>query len=114
MPIEIAKFVREEARERLIAAGAHSRADLEGEKGEHLINLTAQINRILDGVRTYFALPYVAVNRLEEDRKALGLGRMEYIQLLLFLRSEQVGLKGPAFDKDELQAKVAPKPGGKR
>jgi hypothetical protein len=114
VPVEIVNFLRNDARERLIALGVHTAEEVEGEEGEKLLNLTAQVNRILESVRTYFALPYVAVNRLEEDRKALGLGRLEYIQMLLFLRSEQVGQKGAAFDRDELQAKVRPKPTGKR
>jgi len=69
-------------------------------------DLTAHVNRHLDGVRTWFGLPAAAISLLEADREALKLGRYEYLLHLLFQRSLELREKGPGFD--------APKAGGPR
>lgn len=87
MPRELVVFLKAEARDR----GS---------------DLTAHVNRLLDGVRTWFGLPVAATVLLEADRKALGLGRYEYLLHLLFQRSVELRDKVPGFD--------APSPGGPR
>ncbi len=87
MPRELVTFLRDEASARGL-------------------DLTAHVNRLLDGVRTWCALPVAATALLEADRKALGLGRYEYLQHLLFQRSLELRDKEPGFD--------APNPGGPR
>jgi hypothetical protein len=62
------------------------------------LDLTAYVNRILDGVRTWFSLPHAATALLEDDREALGLGRPEYLQHLLYARSLELREKRPGFD----------------
>lgn len=87
MPRELVVFLKAEARDRGL-------------------DLTAHVNRHLDGVRTWFGLPVAATALLEADRKALGLGRYEYLLHLLFQRSLELRDKEPGFD--------APNPGGPR
>jgi hypothetical protein len=62
------------------------------------LDLTAYVNRMLDGLRTYFALPLAAAQLLEADREALGMRRYEYHQHLVFQRSLELREKGPGFD----------------
>ncbi len=62
------------------------------------LDLTAYVNRILDGVHTWFSLPHAATALLEDDREALGLGRPEYLQHLLYARSLELREKPPGFD----------------
>ena len=85
MPRELVAFLRQEADER----GS---------------DLTAYVVRHLDGLRTWFGLPAAASALLEADRKALGLGRYEYLLHLLFQRALKVREDGPGFD-----APAAPK-----
>jgi hypothetical protein len=61
-------------------------------------DLTAYVNRMLDGLRTYFGLPLAATDLLEADREALKMQRYEYLQHLLFQRSLDLRQKGPGFD----------------
>jgi hypothetical protein len=61
-------------------------------------DLTGHVIRHLDGLRTWFGLPTAATAVLEADRKALGLGRYEYLLHLLFQRSLELRDKGPGFD----------------
>jgi hypothetical protein len=42
----------------------------------------------------------VVAEALERDRAALGLGRLEYLQFLVFRRYEALVKHGPGFDKD--------------
>ncbi len=79
MPRELVTFLKEEA----TARGS---------------DLTAHVIRHLDGVRTWFGLPVAATALLEADRKALGLGRYEYLLHLLFQRSLELREKEPGFD----------------
>jgi len=97
MPMEVATFIQEEARARALAAGV-SEKELP-EPGERALNLTRMVNTILDAVRTYFSLPAVLVERLEADRKALKLTRLEYLQHVVYMRSDAVMKNGPGFDK---------------
>ena len=97
MPMELAIFIQEEARIRALAAGVPEK-DLP-EPGERALNLTRMVNTILDAFRTYFNLPVVLVERLEADRKALKLSRLEYFQHIVYMRSEAVMRHGPGFDK---------------
>lgn len=62
------------------------------------LDLTAYVNRVLDGVRTWFGLPHAAAALLEADREALGLGRHEYLLHLLYARSLELREKRPGFD----------------
>jgi hypothetical protein len=97
MPMELATFIQEEARARALAAGV---AETEiPEPGDRALNLSRMVNTILDAFRTYFSLPVVLVERLEADRKALKLGRLDYLQHIVYMRSELIVKNGPGFDK---------------
>ena len=69
-------------------------------------DLTGNVVRHLDGLRTWFGLPGAATALLEADRQALKMGRYEYLLHLLFQRSLELREKGPGFD--------APTTGGTR
>ncbi len=71
---------------------------LKGEAAAKGLDLTAYVNRMLDGVRTWFGLPDAASHLLEADREALKMGRYEYILHVLFQRSLELREKGPGFD----------------
>src|SRR5690349_20142816 len=71
---------------------------LKGEAAAKGLDLTAYVNRMLEGLRTWFGLPDVASHLLEADREALKLGRYEYIPHVLFQRSLQLREKGVGFD----------------
>ena len=92
MPIEILNFVEAESRARAAGLG------LKGEDLEGAINVTAQINRMLESLRSWFGLPAVVAEAAEKDRAALGLGRLEYLQYLVFRRYEAIVKNGPGFD----------------
>jgi hypothetical protein len=62
------------------------------------LDLTAYVNRMLDGIRTWYGLPVAAAQLLEADREHLKLRRYEYIQHLIFERSLELREKGPGFD----------------
>jgi hypothetical protein len=94
MPIEVLNFVEAESRHRAAGLG------LKGEDLESAINITAQINRMLEGLRTWFGLPAMVAEAVEKDRFALGLGRLEYLQYLVFRRYEALAKHGPGFDRD--------------
>jgi len=79
MPRELVTFLRSEA-----DAGGR--------------DLTAYVNRHLDGLRTWFGLPAAASTLLEADRLALKMERYEYILHLLFQRSLELREQGPGFD----------------
>jgi hypothetical protein len=79
MPRELVTFLKSEATQR----GA---------------DLTAHVNRLLDGIRTWFGLPHAATAMLEADREALGLQRYEYLLHLLYQRSVELREKPPGFD----------------
>ena len=49
--------------------------------------------------RTWFGLPAIVAEAIERDRAALGLGRLEYLQYLVFRRYEALVKHGPGFDK---------------
>jgi len=109
MPMELATFIQEEARARALAAGVAEKEI--PEPGDRALNLSRMVNTILDAFRTYFSLPVVLVERLEADRKALKLGRLDYLQHVVYMRSEAVMRNGPGFDKS---GAPAPKSGGGR
>jgi hypothetical protein len=71
---------------------------LKNEAAAKGLDLTAYVNRMLDGVRTWFGLPGAASHLLEADREALKMGRYEYILHVLFQRSLELREKGPGFD----------------
>jgi hypothetical protein len=79
MPRELVTFLKMEA--------SHRGADLTG----HVVQL-------LNGIRTWFGLPYAAAALLEDDREALKLGRYEYLLHLVYQRSLELREKGPGFD----------------
>jgi hypothetical protein len=62
------------------------------------LDLTAYVNRMLEGLRTWFGLPDAASHLLEADREALKMGRYEYILHVLFQRSLELREKGAGFD----------------
>jgi len=62
------------------------------------LDLTAYVARHLEGLRTWFGLPAAATALLEEDRKALGMERYEYLLHLLFQRTLELRERGPGFD----------------
>ena len=97
MPMELATFIQEEARARALAAGVAEKEI--PEPGDRALNVSRMVNTILDAFRTYFSLPVVLVERLEADRKALKLGRLDYLQHIVYMRSEAVMKNGPGFDK---------------
>jgi hypothetical protein len=106
MPVEVLNFVESESRARAATLGLTG-ADLEG-----AINITAQINRMLEGLRSWFGLPAIAAEAADKDRAALGLGRLEYLQYLVFRRYEATVKNGPGFDREGPQAERGP--GGRR
>ena len=71
---------------------------LRGDADSRGLDLTAYVNKMLDGVRTWFGLPHAAAVLLEADREALGLGRYEYLLHVLFQRSLELREKGAGFD----------------
>lgn len=71
---------------------------LKAEASAKGLDLTAYVNRMLEGVRTWFGLPDAASHLLEADRVALNMGRYEYILHVLFQRSLELREKGPGFD----------------
>jgi len=93
-PIEVLNFVEGESRARAAGLG------LKGAELEGAINITATINRMLEALRSWFGLPAMVVEAVEKDRAALGLGRLEYLQFLVFRRYETVVKNGPGFDRD--------------
>ncbi|MFL5405330.1 MAG: hypothetical protein ACJ79O_05650 [Myxococcales bacterium] len=71
---------------------------LKGEASSKGLDLTAYVNRMLEGLRTWFGLPDAASHLLEADREALKMGRYEYTLHVLFQRSLELREKGPGFD----------------
>jgi hypothetical protein len=71
---------------------------LKGEAAAKGLDLTAYVNRMLEGLRTWFGLPDAASHLLEADREALKMGRYEYILHVLFQRSLELREKGAGFD----------------
>jgi hypothetical protein len=102
MPIEILNFVEGESRSRAATLG------LKGDELEGAINITAQINRMLESLRSWFGLPAIVADVVEKDRAALGLGRLEYLQHLVFRRYEALIKHGPGFDKDVPPSEKSP------
>ena len=98
MPVEVLNFVESESRARAATLGLTG-ADLEG-----AINITGQINRTLEALRTWFGLPAFVAEAAEKDRAALGLGRLEYLQYLVYRRYEATAKNGPGFDREGPQA----------
>ncbi len=71
---------------------------LKGEASAQGLDLTAYVNRVLDGVRTWFGLPHAATALLESDREALGLERYAYLLHVLYQRTLELREKGSGFD----------------
>jgi hypothetical protein len=71
---------------------------LKGEASARGLDLTAYVNRMLDGVRTWFGLPHAAATLIEDERHELGLERYEYLLHVLFQRSLDLREKGAGFD----------------
>jgi len=79
-----------------IPKALHTR--LKAEAAAEGTDLTAYVNRVLEGWITFCGLPSVAAAMLEEDRMAFELGRYEYYQHILFRRYEAVSKSGPGAD----------------
>jgi hypothetical protein len=71
---------------------------LKSEANARGLDLTAHVNRMLEGIRTWFGLPHAAAALLEADREALRLDRYEYLLHVLFQRSLELREKGAGFD----------------
>jgi hypothetical protein len=67
------------------------------------LDLTALVNKVLDGLRSYFDLAPFAIKSLEEDRKALNMDRFEYFRHVFDQRSRLIDAKGPGFDLSETE-----------
>jgi hypothetical protein len=61
-------------------------------------DLTPYVVRLLQGIRSWFGLPFAAATLLDADRKAMKLEHYEYLLHVLFLRSLELRAKGPGFD----------------
>ncbi len=68
-------------------------------------DLTGYVNRMLDGIRTWFGLPAAAAKYLDADREALGMQRYEYLLHALYKRSQEIIEKGPGFDGPSVEEK---------
>ena len=62
------------------------------------LDLTALVLRILHGYLSHAALPEAAAAQLEEDRKALGMDRSQYLAHVLYHRCLLLRELGPGFD----------------
>jgi hypothetical protein len=71
---------------------------LRGEADRRGLDLTAYVNRHLDGLRTWFGLPEAAWLPLEADRQALRMDRYEYLLHMAFQRGLEIHENGPGFD----------------
>jgi hypothetical protein len=60
---------------------------------------TAHIIRIVEGYQRYYGLPRVLIEKLEEDRRQMGMDKFEYLQHVLYRRSEAVQTQGVGFDR---------------
>jgi hypothetical protein len=69
------------------------------------LDFTTFMNRVVDGFLHYFMLPQVVAEVIDRDRAALGFGRLEYLQYLVFRRYEAVSKQGPGFDSPEAKGK---------
>jgi len=79
MPRDLVAFLKQEA--------VHGRRDL-----------TAQVLRYLEGIRSSFGLPDAASELLERDRQRLGMERFEYLVHVLYQRSLELRQRGVGFD----------------
>jgi hypothetical protein len=80
-------------------------AFMKGEAAARGLDLTAHVNRMLEGVRTWFGLPHAATALLNADREALGMDRYEYLLHVLFQRSLELREKGAGFDAPAAETK---------
>lgn len=71
---------------------------LKKEAQDRGLDLTAMVNRILDGYRTYYGLPLAVSEVLEDDREALGMMKLEYFLHVFYRRSEAIQANKPGFD----------------
>ncbi len=62
------------------------------------LDLTAFVNRVLDGYRTYYGLPLAVSEILEADREALGMEKLAYFLHVFYRRSEAIQANKPGFD----------------
>lgn len=85
---------------RIEARARARRLGLDGDDLDAAVNITATINRTLEAFRSWFGLPGIVAGLVEKDREALGLGRLEYLQYLVFRRYEALVKQGPAFDRE--------------
>jgi hypothetical protein len=73
-------------------------AFLKDDAAKNGLDLTAYVNKMLEGVRSWYGMPVAASQLLEEDREKMKLRRYEYIQHLIFQRSLDLREKGSGFD----------------
>jgi hypothetical protein len=71
---------------------------LKDDAAKNGLDLTAYVNKMLDGVRTWYGMPVAVSQLLDEDRENMKLRRYDYIQHLMFQRSMEVREKGVGFD----------------
>ena len=61
-------------------------------------SVTRFVTLAVEGLRSFFGLPTAAAGRLEQDRRKLGMGPLEYMEHVLYSREIAVREKGPGFD----------------
>ena len=71
---------------------------LKGEAARRGLDLTAYVNRMLEGLRTWFGLPEAASRLLDADRQAVKMERYEYLLHVMYQRSLELREKGAGFD----------------
>jgi hypothetical protein len=65
---------------------------------ERGLDLTAFVNRVLDGYRTHYGLPLAVSEILEADREALGMEKLSYFLHVFYRRGEAIQANKPGFD----------------
>ena len=67
------------------------------------LDLTAFVNRVLDGYRTYYGLPLAVSEMLESDREALGMEKLDYFLHVFYRRGEAIQANKPGFDNPAMK-----------
>ena len=76
---------------------------LKGEASAKGLDLTAYVNKMLEGLRTWYGLPEAATRLIEEDRELCGMDRFDYILHVLYQRSLELREKGVGFDSPRVE-----------
>ena len=76
--------------------------EVKGEAKALGMDFTTFLNRLVDAYLRYFALPRMVCEALEEDRAALKLNRLEYLQYLCFQRYKLTEVHGSGSSGDSV------------